>query len=304
MYRAIPVGNRLCAKREQDRCAEIHSQKIKAVKCTVDFSEPVSMKFDHLQLNLKREQMLEERYEEIDRHNRILLQKMAGIMRKPPQSAEGGARPRSGRGSLNKPNRIKELHRITKENQGILERIQRVAPTYNHVEWFEDARLQEKRLQYCCEYPLVLRGGGTPRGNTPRDNARKRTPRPEPPREPRETAEEEPGPKSVFKRGMVLADRQFLVEMRVDGARLLISAYTSADGEERTLDLVLAEKEYRRVFREAGGDYAQVAARLDLGPDGLILRPFATAASAPAELLTFDEMAAPTVRNGPRATPP
>ena len=33
------------------------------------------MHFDHLRLNLKREQMLEERYEEIDRHNRTLAEK-------------------------------------------------------------------------------------------------------------------------------------------------------------------------------------------------------------------------------------
>merc|ERR1719453_2406689 len=98
---------------------------------------------------------------------------MAGIMRKPAQAEE---RPKS-RGTLNKPMRVKELQRITKENQGILERIQRVAPTYNHVEWVESARRQEKFLEACCEHPLVLRSS-TPRGQTPRGGQRKRTPRP------------------------------------------------------------------------------------------------------------------------------
>jgi E3 ubiquitin-protein ligase TRIP12 len=281
MYRAVPVGNRLCAKREQERRLEVHNQKLKEVKCTVDFSEPQSLQFDHLRLNLKREQMLEERYEEIDRHNRILLQKMAGIMRKPVATE----RPRS-RGTLNKPLRLKELHRITKENQGILERIQRVAPTYNHVEWDEAARKQEKYLEHACEYPLVLRGG-TPRQGTPRTD-RGRTPRSgrKPESEPLPTE-----PRSVFKRGLVLAYQQWLVDMRVDGTRLTITAYL-AESEENmaaTLTLDLEEKDYRRVFREAGGDYDQVAARLDIKDGELVIRAVSTSVTAPATL-NFEAM--------------
>merc|ERR1719482_1411593 len=121
-------------------------------------------------------------------------------MRKPAQVDE---RPKSG-GTLNKPLRIKELHRITKENQGILERIQRVAPTYNHVEWVEAARKQEKYLHHACEYPLVLRSG-TPRGATPRSagSQRKRTPRTADTAATENEAKED-GRTFVFKRGMVL----------------------------------------------------------------------------------------------------
>jgi len=302
MYKAPPVGNRLCAKREQERRQEVHDRKLKEVKCTVDFSEPRSLNFDHLRLNLKREQMLEERYEEIDRHNRILLQKMAGIMRKPAQVED---RPKS-RGTLNKPLRIKELHRITKENQGILERIQRVAPTYNHVEWDESARRQEKYLQHACEYPLILRGG-TPRDGTPRGergpSPRGRTPRSSEGQRKRPVAKEEAPeqpesapfaeePLSVFKGGLVLLDQPWLVEMRKEGLQLLIAAYRSADDEheEVTLELVVDEKEHRRVFRECGGDYEQIAARLDIRNNELVLRAPSTSVSAPAALMNYDAM--------------
>jgi E3 ubiquitin-protein ligase TRIP12 len=281
----VPVGNRLCAKREQERRQEVHNQKLKEVKCTVDFSEPMSLQFDHLRLNLKREQMLEERYEEIDRHNRILLQKMAGIMRKPVATAD---RPKS-RGTLNKPLRLKELHRITKENQGILERIQRVAPTYNRVEWDEAARKQEKYLEHACEYPLVLRGA-TPRQATPRSGERGRTPRGQ--RKPEDPIPATDGPQSVFKRGVVIANQQCLVDMRVDGVQLMITAYFAETEEsaEATLTLEVDEKEYRRIFREAGGDYAQVAARLDIQDGALVIRAVSSSATAPATLLNFDAM--------------
>jgi E3 ubiquitin-protein ligase TRIP12 len=294
MYKAVAVGNRLCAKREEERRQEIHDRKLKEVKCTVDFSEPRSMNYEHLRLNLKREQMLEERYEEIDRHNRILLQKMAGIMRKPAQVEE---RPKS-RGTLNKPLRIKELHRITKENQGMLERIQRVAPTYNRVEWEEDARRQEKFLQHACEFPLVLRGGTprgpSPRGRTPRssEGQRKRPAAKEASPEQPESAPFAEEPQSVYKGGIVLLDQPWLVEMRKEGLQLLIAAYRSADEDrdEVTLELLVDEKEYRRVFRECGGAYEQIAARLEIRDNQLALRAPATSVSAPAALLNYESM--------------
>jgi hypothetical protein len=246
--------------------------------------------------------MLEERYEEIDRHNRILLQKMAGIMRKPPAYED---RPKS-RGTLNKPLRIKELHRITKENQGILERIQRVAPTYNHVEWDEAARRQEKYLQHACEYPLILRGG-TPRDGTPRGergpSPRGRTPRSSEGQRKRPVAKEESPeqpesapyaeePQSVYKGGIVLLDQPWLVEIRKEGLQLLIAAYKSADEDqdEVTLELVVDEKEHRRVFRECGGDYEQIAGRLDIRNNELCLRAPSTSVSAPAALMNYDAM--------------
>jgi hypothetical protein len=223
---------------------------------------------------------------------------MAGIMRKPTQVDE---RPKS-RGTLNKPLRIKELHRITKENQGILERIQRVAPTYNHVEWDEAARRQEKYLQHACEYPLILRGGTprtergpSPRGRTPRssEGQRKRpTAKDASPEHAPESAPFAEEPHSVFKGGVVLLDSPWLVEMRKEGLHLLIAAYRGADEEndEVTLELVVEEKEYRRVFRECGGDYEQIAARLDIRNGQLVLRAPATSASAPAALLNYDLM--------------
>ena len=82
-----------------------------------------------------------ERYSAIERENRILLQKMAQILR--TNKTMDTINQYKAR-SLNREARRRELIRITHENQGILRRIQASEATYNHVEWDEAARRQEK----------------------------------------------------------------------------------------------------------------------------------------------------------------
>eukprot|EP00913_Durusdinium_trenchii_P004765 g4425.t1 len=61
------------------------------MKPQIDTRPPETMALDHVRNNLKREQLLEERYHAIDRDNRILLQKMSDIM-KTPSVKSGAAR--------------------------------------------------------------------------------------------------------------------------------------------------------------------------------------------------------------------
>merc|ERR1712224_772284 len=99
MYRAIPVGNKLCAQRNRQREQELHRARLRSMRAQVDTSEPTVAHLDHLRNNLKREQLLEERYFEIDRENKILLQKMSDIMRNSSYSSD---RSKSGPPSLNR----------------------------------------------------------------------------------------------------------------------------------------------------------------------------------------------------------
>ena len=46
-----------------------------------------------------------------------------------------------------------EIQRITTENQRILRRLQEVPPAYNHVEWDEHARINEKNKRSMALYP-------------------------------------------------------------------------------------------------------------------------------------------------------
>ena len=56
------------------------------------------------------------------------------------------------RHSLNKECRKRELQRITKENYQILRRIQDARPTYNHLKWEEEAKVNNKILANICEF--------------------------------------------------------------------------------------------------------------------------------------------------------
>ena len=54
--------------------------------------------------------------------------------------------------SLNKERRKRELQRITKQNRQILQRIQESQPTYNHIEWEEEAKANDQILANISEF--------------------------------------------------------------------------------------------------------------------------------------------------------
>jgi len=275
MHRALPIGNKICYKRNVERNQELHREKIRHMRSTTDTKEPEVCKLDHIRNNLKREQMLEERYSEIDRENRILLQKMADIMRNPSCSAP---RPQQAKGpvSLNKDHRRAELIRITHENQAILKRIQKAQPVYNHIEWKKAHKRNSGYMKNACEYPVVLKqrdinppgarttgarmgeasdknldaGPGSDRGQSPTNEMNEST-------------------RYVLKEGKKISGNYYLIEMATDGRTLTIAAY---DGDsQKTLELLVNEKNHRRLYRECNRDYSQIAARLSVEGDKLQL---------------------------------
>lgn len=278
MHRAIPVGNKACHQRIQQRNHEMHKKRVQGIRPLVDTREPGVCTLDHLRTNLKREQFLEERYFEIDRDNRILLTKMSDIMKHPSYSQ---IRARSGPPSLNRDQRKQELMRVTNENQKILKRIQLAQPIYNHIEWDEAHKRNKAYVKNSSEYPPCLgtsgrrapsRGGLAPlmpkdanrdkflgmedatgggggaggaEGGAPNDQLR-----------------------YLYKQGQHIGTNYFLVEMATDGHTLAISAY---DGNsQKTLELLVNEKNHRRLFREHG-DYNRIASLLRVEGDSLLL---------------------------------
>jgi len=287
MYRAIPVGNKLCAQRNRDREQELHKQRLKSMRPQVDTSEPGVVHLDHLRNNLKREQLLEERYFEIDRENKILLQKMSDIMRHTSYTTE---RPKNGGVSLNRDMRKMELMRITQENQNILKRIQKAQPIYNHVEWEDSYRRSGVYLRNKCEFPPIPSTRNSSRGRSSQPmaggkpgsagDAMRATassgfgsarsegdvgkPRSAPQAHPEDEAR-----RYVLKEGKKIGSVNYLVEMCTDGRVLAISAY---DGDsQRTLELLVNEANHRRLYRDCGGDYNLIAERLHVQGNELIL---------------------------------
>ncbi|KAH7479835.1 hypothetical protein PRIC1_008612 [Phytophthora ramorum] len=147
--KAIPTLNKHTDSKYYQRCQEIHRTKLYSIKSAIDNSEP--HRPTHLRKNLKKEQLKEERYAEIERENRILLEKMSTIMQ--GDSLDNKNQSIAYGHSLNKGLRKRELQKITSENQAILRRIQMREPTYDHVQWEEDAKKNERYAANIREYP-------------------------------------------------------------------------------------------------------------------------------------------------------
>jgi len=144
----MPVGNKTCNDRYIKMCQEKHRKKLADMKCRVDNKPPD--KPAHLRRNLKKEQLMEDRFATIERDNRILLEKMSYIMRR--NQFDNTNESTAYAHSLNKEARKRELQKITRENQGILRRIQQSEPHYNHMKWAEEARRNEEYKKNICEY--------------------------------------------------------------------------------------------------------------------------------------------------------
>jgi hypothetical protein len=160
----MPRANKHLDDKWVKHCQSMHRRKLKEMRPAIDNKPPP--RYIHLEQNLKKQQMDEERYSQIERENYLLLDKMSYIMTHPQLLDEKfmGAPVTFGK-SLNKDFRKRELMRITEENLQILRRIQHKEPYYSKLEWDEKARRDAEYLRIAAEYPLVLPS----RQNVPRD---------------------------------------------------------------------------------------------------------------------------------------
>jgi hypothetical protein len=118
-----------------------------------------------------------ERYTEIERENRILLEKMTNILQNPKGISHanphlsniGGVSVQASqvaaqqaaifpgyKKSLNREARKRELMKITRENQVILKRLQEKKPNYNVTRWAHEDNERRKLLNNICEYPYQI----------------------------------------------------------------------------------------------------------------------------------------------------
>jgi E3 ubiquitin-protein ligase TRIP12 len=223
---------------------------------------------DHVRFNAKREQMLEDRYSEIDRENRLLLKKMSDIMKN--QNTPRKLEP-LGPQSLNRDFRKKELLRITKENQSILKRIQQAQPEYNHIQWETDHRRNRYFMLNAMEHSHHLRVSKremvtselipleadehvpeTARSGAPQVSL------------PIEIPLYNDAVKYVLKESRTISGSDYLVEMSTDGRSLNVIAYNG----EFTHELSVKEQTYRKLYRLTDGDHALLADRLYIGRYG------------------------------------
>jgi len=150
MDRAIPTSNKLITKKIHDRHMQIHQSKIQNMKSSISRQAPQT--FSHLKSNKKKIQVHEDKLSEMERQNRILLDKLTHIMKTNNHDGKNTAGPRS----LNRDMRKRELVKITIENQAFLKRLQDQKSTYDRNLWEGDRKKHELYLKNICEYPFSL----------------------------------------------------------------------------------------------------------------------------------------------------
>jgi len=272
MHRAIPVSNRFLSKKWEERNQEVHMEKLRSMRPTVDANSPPV--FAHTVKKAKREQLLEERYTEIERENRLLLEKMSSIMSGRP------VRTRSvKKRSLNQESRKRELVKISQENQALMRRLQDRQPSYNIQKWEGERKQTERLLQNICEFPYKLgvktftveegrrRFGSVDsraEGRTASHRAPGTTDRP------RKLVplSRDSSRNVVFKRGINIRDKYFLVEISQLEGGLSITAFDIENPDSYTLELDLNE-----ALRLMGGEanYERLVALLAFEGEELIL---------------------------------
>lgn len=137
MYRAEVHGtSKVVVDQMKARERRKHLQEVRFAKSMIDNSMPTTMRISRK--NPKKQQMIEDRYTEIERANRILLEKMSNII-----NGKHGSIPRPWKSgnkkmthnsfytptievkpSLNSEKRRRELERINYENHQLLRRLQ------------------------------------------------------------------------------------------------------------------------------------------------------------------------------------
>eukprot|EP00347_Sterkiella_histriomuscorum_P013852 403363119 len=169
MDRALPEFNRVLHQKWLKQSKRLHRQKLGESKPVVDNSLPGSFRYPIIKT--KKEQLLEERCTEIEKANRILLEKMTNIMTNHQNAAstlkkvganniqiglsqdlmtsQNGQRSKS----LNRGVRQKEYQRITNDNEFLLRRLQDRSSHYNVCDWEIERKKQEKLLKKICYYP-------------------------------------------------------------------------------------------------------------------------------------------------------
>lgn len=80
MFRAIPAPNKNCSRFFYEQDKRVHKKKMMEMKHFVDTNPPNT--FGLSTNKKKREQLIEDRFTEIERENRILLEKITSIMQK------------------------------------------------------------------------------------------------------------------------------------------------------------------------------------------------------------------------------
>jgi len=261
-------------------------QRLREMKPQIDARAPKSSGMAHLKTNFKRDEVLGCRYDEIERDNRHLLAKMSHVTQEHGQGTPSRSHSLPNLSSASRaekfpgvPARKNEIARIEYENQRMLGRLQNAQAEYRTKDWEAAHDRSRGYLRRICEYPVREDIGRMPRKGLPSaslipinadtdvtlqasmNSGAVASDYYAPPA----------GLRYVLKEERYIGEQSFFVEMATDGQTLAVSAF---DRElQDTLELLVNEDNHRQLFAESDGDYAQIADRLRVSEDRLVIIP-------------------------------
>eukprot|EP01135_Chromosphaera_perkinsii_P005480 Nk52_evm29s352 gene=Nk52_evmTU29s352 len=147
-----PCSNRLLAKKWDDFCREKHQCRIQNIKSAIDTEKP--NEYVHLRIKLKQIKIEEENRARIDRENKLLLAKMAYIMRQKPNFTTADSK-RQRQENINRRRREQKINQINTENKFMLNRLKNIKPIINTQKLLEERKCNETYLTNICRYPLL-----------------------------------------------------------------------------------------------------------------------------------------------------
>lgn len=270
MLRRTNEGKKILSARWTEYNKQIHYRNLRNIKGQVDSSCPIT--YGSLRRKPKKEQLLEDRFTEIERENRILLEKMSHIVNSRHQRSSSSNQKKS----LNVQARKRQNMQIVLENQALLKRLQDKQPSYSVYKWEEERKSTEKRLQNICEYPYSLGNyDESPRkiGEIhTRQNSRSRKIIRISDSMLKKTGKQSPSNKTktqtVFKKGMSVGNKHFIIEIQKRQEKIVILAFDIESPESFSLELSHTE-----AFELMGGkeNYKVLAKMLGIEDGELIL---------------------------------
>jgi hypothetical protein len=254
------------------------------MKPQIDASAPKVCGMKHLKTNWKRDELMGCRYDEIERDNRHLLQKMSHIAQEPGSApSKSKSAPSLHLAPENRfpggPARRTEIQRIEHENARLLRNLQTMKGEYvtkDSEKSYEESRKVMRRI---TEYPLpnmkLRRRVRSTASLQPlaRDDMGAQAGS-----DPSAVAQDYASPSGgskglryVLREHLLIGGTAHFVEIATDGQTLAISAY---DREvEDTYELLVNEENHRRLLEDNNGDYGEIAGRLRIRDDQLIIVP-------------------------------
>jgi hypothetical protein len=152
MHKGLSLGKKVIKRREEDKLFEGHLERIRNARPnTTGYAlQDIPRGLN----NGKKNMLIEDKFTEIERENRILLEKITTTMNKRAQSVS--ERDRNNK-SLHGSFRRKQLENIEIENARLLKRLQEKKSDYKAEKMDEEWKKQKAVIKNIANYPLVIK---------------------------------------------------------------------------------------------------------------------------------------------------